>query len=53
MDGNVGGGVVACMIGENVCTFGDRGILKMENFEGTTRTHQSSNSSSSALHFGP
>lgn len=44
--------VGAYMIGENVCTFSDRGILKMENFKGTTRTHQSSSSFSSALHFG-
>lgn len=42
-----------CMIGEDVSAFSDRGILHMANFEGPTRTHQSSNSLSSALHFGP
>lgn len=42
-----------CVIGEDVCARSDRGVLDyfMANLEGTTRTHQSSNSSSSYLWF--
>lgn len=43
------------MIGEDACAFGDREVLDYlhDKFRGTTRTHQCSNSSPSALRFGP